>query len=86
MALRQIEQSLRERLGGSLPGVEAQLRFAPLPRRTGWQVGHFPDDARVAAALVLVYPGADGVAVPLTVVTLVVEYILLVRRDSAAGR
>ena len=67
MPLREIEQSLRERLAGSLPGVDAQLRFAPSPRRTGWQPGHFPDDARMAAALVLLYPVAGGVAVPLTV-------------------
>jgi 8-oxo-dGTP pyrophosphatase MutT (NUDIX family) len=67
MPLREIEQSLRERLAGSLPGVAAQLRFAPSPRRKGWQPGHFPDDARMAAALVLLYPVAGGVAVPLTV-------------------
>lgn len=67
MPLREIEQSLRERLAGSLPGVDAQLRFAPTPRRKGWQPGHFPDDARMAAALVLLYPVAGGVAVPLTV-------------------
>lgn len=67
MPLREIEQSLRERLAGSLPGVDAQLRFAPSPRRKGWQPGHFPDDARMAAALVLLYPVAGGVAVPLTV-------------------
>ncbi|MCA1561504.1 MAG: CoA pyrophosphatase [Acidobacteria bacterium] len=67
MPLRQIEQSLRERLAGSLPGVEAQLRFAPTPGRKGWLPGHFPHDARVAAALVLLYPAPDGVAVPLTV-------------------
>ena len=67
MPLREIEQSLRDRLAGSLPGVDAQLRFAPSPRRAGWQPGHFPDDARTAAALVLLYPVAGGVAVPLTV-------------------
>ena len=67
MELRRIEQRLRERLAGTLPGVEAQLRFAPSPVRDGWRAGHFPEDARLAAALVLLYPGDDGVAVPLTV-------------------
>jgi 8-oxo-dGTP pyrophosphatase MutT (NUDIX family) len=43
------------------------MRFAPVPGRAGWRAGHFPDDARIAAALLLVYPGADGAAVPLTV-------------------
>jgi 8-oxo-dGTP pyrophosphatase MutT (NUDIX family) len=65
--LRQIEESLRERLAGTLPGVDAQLRFAPSPARAGWRAGHFPADARTAAALVLVYPREAGVAVPLTV-------------------
>jgi 8-oxo-dGTP pyrophosphatase MutT (NUDIX family) len=62
-----IEKSLRERLAGTLPGVEAQMRFAPMPPRPGWQAGQFPADARVAAALLLLYPSNDGVAVPLTV-------------------
>jgi 8-oxo-dGTP pyrophosphatase MutT (NUDIX family) len=65
--LREIEESLRERLAGTLPGIEAQMRFAPWPSRPGWQLGQFPADARVAAALVLLYPGASGVAMPLTV-------------------
>src|SRR5690349_7039885 len=43
------------------------MRFAPAPPRKGWKAGHFPDDARTAAALLLLYPGADGPAVPLTV-------------------
>ena len=68
MALREIEAALRARLAGSLPGVEAQMRFVPNPARTGWVAGHFPADSRAAAALLLLYPsGGDGVAVPLTV-------------------
>ena len=63
----EIESVLRERLAGTLPGLEAQMRFAPDPMRSGWKAGHFPADARPAAALVLVYPGAPGAAVPLTV-------------------
>jgi 8-oxo-dGTP pyrophosphatase MutT (NUDIX family) len=65
--LRPIEEFLRTRLAGTLPGVDAQLRFAPSPPREGWQAGRFPSDARAAAALVLLYPAADGVAIPLTV-------------------
>lgn len=67
MQMRAIEQRLRERLRGTLPGIEAQLRFAPSPVREGWRAGHFPEDARVAAALVLLYPGERGPAIPLTV-------------------
>ena len=67
MPLREIETSLRARLAGTLPGVEAQLRFAPNPVRSGWVAGHFPADARTAAALLLLYPTEGGVAVPLTV-------------------
>jgi 8-oxo-dGTP pyrophosphatase MutT (NUDIX family) len=65
--LNEIEQSLRERLAGTLPGVQAQLRFAPSPVRSGWQAGHFPADSRVAAALLLLYPRDRDLAMPLTV-------------------
>jgi 8-oxo-dGTP pyrophosphatase MutT (NUDIX family) len=69
MPLREIEQSLRDRLAGTLPGVEAQMRFAPVPPREGWLAGHFPADARLAAALLLLYPHASesGGAIALTV-------------------
>jgi 8-oxo-dGTP pyrophosphatase MutT (NUDIX family) len=65
--LKDLERTLRVRLAETLPGLEAQMRFAPPWQRTGWEAGHNPEDARVAAALLLVYPGADGPAVPLTV-------------------
>ena len=65
--LATIERALRKRLSGTLPGVDAQMRFAPVPPRTGWQAGHFPADARSAAALVLLYPRQNDVALPLTV-------------------
>ena len=62
MRLDIIERALRERFAGTLPGIEAQLRFAPSPPWSGWQAGQFPDDARMAAGLVLLYivrrPGA----------------------------
>ena len=67
MPLKSIESTLRDRLAGTLPGIEAQLRFAPSPTRPGWQPGHFPADTRQAAALLLLYPYQDSVAVPLTV-------------------
>jgi 8-oxo-dGTP pyrophosphatase MutT (NUDIX family) len=67
VALADLERTLRVKLAETLPGVEAQMRFAPAPPRAGWKAGHFPQDARMAAALLLVYPGADGPAIPLTV-------------------
>jgi 8-oxo-dGTP pyrophosphatase MutT (NUDIX family) len=65
--LRQLERSLRVKLADTLPGVQAQLRFAPTPARPGWRAGHFPPDTRTAAALLLLYPRANDVAIPLTV-------------------
>jgi len=62
-----LETLLRERLAGTLPGLDAQLRFMPTPPRTGWKPGEFPSDARIAAGLLLLYPGARGPSVPLTV-------------------
>jgi 8-oxo-dGTP pyrophosphatase MutT (NUDIX family) len=58
---------LRERLAGTLPGIEAQMRFAPVPPHAGWRAGHYPADARTAAALLLLYPHESGGAVALTV-------------------
>jgi 8-oxo-dGTP pyrophosphatase MutT (NUDIX family) len=55
---------------GCPPGVEAQLRMAPHPRG-GWKPGFAPDQAKPAAALLLIYP-ADGRPV-----------ILLTKRSSA---
>jgi len=65
--LDEIERSLRERLSGTLPGVQAQLRFAPSPIRPGWRAGHFPADSRMAAALLLLYPHDHKLVIPLTV-------------------
>ena len=67
MPLKDLERTLRVRLAETLPGVEAQMRFAPAPSRTGWKAGHFPEDARIAAALLLIYESAEGAAIPLTV-------------------
>jgi 8-oxo-dGTP pyrophosphatase MutT (NUDIX family) len=65
--LRHLERSLRVRLAETLPGVQAQLKFAPNPTRPGWRAGHFPPDTRTAAALLLIYPHENGIAIPLTV-------------------
>jgi 8-oxo-dGTP pyrophosphatase MutT (NUDIX family) len=65
--LPKLEPILRERLSGTLPGLEAQLKFMPTPPRTGWKPGEFPSDARMAAGLLLLYPGERGASVPLTV-------------------
>jgi len=46
-SLIELEAVLRERLAGTLPGLEAQLRFMPTPPRTGWKPGEFPSDARI---------------------------------------
>lgn len=62
-----MESRLRERLSGTLPGLEAQLRFMPTPTRTGWKPGEFPSDARLAAGLLLLYPGERGASIALTV-------------------
>ena len=48
-----------------LPGVEAQLRMAPQPRG-GWKPGFAPDEARPAAALLLLFPVDTGAVVLLT--------------------
>jgi len=65
--LEELETTLRSRLAGTLPGLEAQRRFMPTPPRTGWKPGEFPSDARIAAGLLLVYPGDRGASIPLTV-------------------
>lgn len=67
MPIRQIEHALRVRLAGTLPGVEAQRPFVPSPTRPGWRIDHYPEDARIAAALLLIYPREQDIAVPLTV-------------------
>lgn len=67
MSLRQIETGLRKRLETTLPGIEAQMRFAPELLRQAWRSGQIPPQARQAAALVLLYPHEAGPAVALTV-------------------
>jgi 8-oxo-dGTP pyrophosphatase MutT (NUDIX family) len=65
--LREIEHALRQRLAGTLPGVEAQMRFAPELLRNAWRTGQLPAESRIAAALLLLYPHDSGAAIALTV-------------------
>ena len=67
MTLSALEQFLRARLAQDLPGPDVQLRFAPRPLRKGWRPEQSPEGARLAAALILIYPGAEGPSIPLTV-------------------
>lgn len=62
MKLRDVEELLRTRLTGTLPGLEAQLRFAPRAART--RSTAVPP--RVAAGLILLYPIDGEAVVPLT--------------------
>jgi 8-oxo-dGTP pyrophosphatase MutT (NUDIX family) len=65
--LRDIENELRARLAGTLPGIEAQIRFAPEVLQRAWRTGQFPATSRPAAALLLLYPHGISAAVALTV-------------------
>jgi 8-oxo-dGTP pyrophosphatase MutT (NUDIX family) len=65
--LETLEHNLRERLRLPLPGAAAHWRFAPRPSPTDWGPDLEPDTARRAATLILIYPGHDGPAFPLTV-------------------
>jgi len=67
MPLTSIEVVLRERLAGTLPGAEAQRRFAPTPLVKGWKPGQGGENTRTAAALLLLYPLGSGVGIALTV-------------------
>jgi 8-oxo-dGTP pyrophosphatase MutT (NUDIX family) len=64
--LADLERHLRLALAGTLPGVEAQRRMAPIPR-PGWLPGRSPEESRPAAALLLVFPAASPAHVLLTV-------------------
>jgi 8-oxo-dGTP pyrophosphatase MutT (NUDIX family) len=65
-SFREFVDTLERRLMDPLPGVAAQLRMAPKPRR-GWRAGVVPGDTRPAAALLLVYPVDEQPHVLLTV-------------------
>ncbi len=67
MSLSLLEGTLKKRLTAPLPGAPAQWQFAPTPALKGWQPDLRPETARVAAALILLYPGEHGPSFPLTV-------------------
>ena len=67
MTLPEVQRFLTDRLREPLPGPDVQRRFAPFPHRAGWRPDDRPAGARHAAALVLLYPGAAGPTIPLTV-------------------
>jgi 8-oxo-dGTP pyrophosphatase MutT (NUDIX family) len=56
---------LEQRLSGELPGVAAQARLAPVPRRA-WPAGFNPARIRHAAGLLLIYPHDDRTHLVLT--------------------
>jgi 8-oxo-dGTP pyrophosphatase MutT (NUDIX family) len=64
--LHDLERRLRQALSGTLPGAEAHLRLAPIPR-PGWLPGRSPEASRPAAALLLLFPATSPVHVLLTV-------------------
>ena len=57
---------LERGLAGALPGLDAQLRFAPRPR-PGWLPGVVPERLRAAAGLLLIFPLGTRPHVVLTV-------------------
>lgn len=61
-----LEDELRSCLAAPLPGAATHLRFAPTPLLRHWDPAATPPDARRAAALLLVYPGAEGPTLALT--------------------
>ncbi len=65
--LYQIAARLQETGRTPLTGLDAHALLAPKPIRHGWRPGEIPNDARAAAALVLLYLQDDTPHVLLTV-------------------
>ncbi|MBE3095504.1 MAG: CoA pyrophosphatase [Planctomycetes bacterium] len=65
MTVAELESVLRRALAQPLPGAAAQRDMAPRPR-PGWRPAGPSDIRRLAAALLLIYPGADGASIVLT--------------------
>jgi 8-oxo-dGTP pyrophosphatase MutT (NUDIX family) len=64
---QELIEFLTSRLQQPLPGPNVHRRFAPRPHHQGWRPDDRPAGARHAAALLLLYPAANGAAFPLTV-------------------
>jgi 8-oxo-dGTP pyrophosphatase MutT (NUDIX family) len=65
MTWQDVESRLKTALGGPLPGLEAQLRLAPVPR-PGWRPGLPLESSRPAAGLLLLFPDGDTAHLVLT--------------------
>jgi 8-oxo-dGTP pyrophosphatase MutT (NUDIX family) len=57
--------TLRRRLDGPLPGVDAHERMVPSTRKTIYRDVTIPVDAKKSAVLILFYPDAQGLHFPL---------------------
>jgi 8-oxo-dGTP pyrophosphatase MutT (NUDIX family) len=66
MRFDDVETGLRLGLAAPLPGLEAQVRFAPQPRR-GWRPGYSSEESRAAAGLMLLFPVDRDAHIVLTV-------------------
>jgi 8-oxo-dGTP pyrophosphatase MutT (NUDIX family) len=66
MRFEEVETRLRLGLAAPLPGLDAQLLFAPQPRR-GWRPGQSAGESRQAAGLMLLYPVEGDTRIVLTV-------------------
>ena len=64
--LNDVEARLTAALASTLPGVVAHERLAPRPR-PGWRPGFAPEQSRVAAGLVLLFPVEGEAFIVLTV-------------------
>lgn len=65
MTIDEAVRTLESGFSAGPPGPDAQLHMAPRPR-PGWEPGVLPEDARIGAALLLVYPRDDRAHVLLT--------------------
>lgn len=63
---RSLAEDLARALAGPLPGAPAQALMAPRPR-PGWAPGFSPEQARNAAALLLLFPRGERAHLVLTV-------------------
>ncbi len=65
--LYQIALRFQDAAHASRTGLDAHALLAPKPLRHGWRPGEIPDDAKAAAALVLLYLQDDAPHILLTV-------------------